>query len=68
MSRTASTGSHDSAAVQSPDTKDNHTRSRDVYHSLSHGHVASSQYAQYSYEPRYNHRHMADYATVASCM
>lgn len=58
-SRTASTGSHDSGvAVQSPDVKDSHTRSRDSYYSVPQGHLASSQHAQYSssYEsrPQYN--------------
>ena len=51
-------GSHDSGTgSQSPDVKDNqHTRSRDVYHSTPQGHVSggTSHHAQYSsYETRY---------------
>ena len=53
-SRVASTGSHDSMAVQSPEVKDSHTKGRDSYYSMPQGHPASSQHAQYSsHETRY---------------
>jgi len=51
----AGTGSHDAIAVQSPDVKEGHTKSRDSYYSVPQGHLASSQHAQYSsYESRYH--------------